>query len=321
MGRRDSPVWSSLRPAGSKRRKGKAMSDEATARKREVRAVFDRVVPDYDAAGPGCFAHFGRRLVEAVGVEPGQRVLDVATGRGAVLVPAAELAGPSGAVVGIDLSEAMVRLTTDEAARRGLNARARVMDAEALDFPDATVNRVLCGFVVMFFPDLPRALAEFRRVLTPTGRLGISTWQVSQASAEARVLVELGMMEASAGPARRSFRDPEALMRPLAAAGFADVRVVTDEATFRYADAAEAGCGPALLPDCRPHPGRSPRHPGDPGTGLRRRLPRPESAPVDRGHLWLVDAPLARSRPHRARQHGSPGEAGDPRAPPDVCGR
>jgi O-methyltransferase/aklanonic acid methyltransferase len=252
MGRRDSPVWSSLRPAGSKRRKGKAMSDEATARKREVRAVFDRVVPDYDAAGPGCFAHFGRRLVEAVGVEPGQRVLDVATGRGAVLVPAAELAGPSGAVVGIDLSEAMVRLTTDEAARRGLNARARVMDAEALDFPDATVNRVLCGFVVMFFPDLPRALAEFRRVLTPTGRLGISTWQVSQASAVARVLVELGMMEASAGPARRSFRDPEALMRPLAAAGFADVRVVTDEATFRYADAAEAGRGPALLPDCRP---------------------------------------------------------------------
>lgn len=51
------------------------------ARKMQTRATFDRIAPDYDTSGPGCFAHFGRRLMEAVGAEPGQRLLDVATGR------------------------------------------------------------------------------------------------------------------------------------------------------------------------------------------------------------------------------------------------
>ena len=64
--------------------------DEAGAHKALARAVFNAVAADYDAEGVGIFAHFGRRLVAAAGVAPGERVLDVATGRGAVLVPAAE---------------------------------------------------------------------------------------------------------------------------------------------------------------------------------------------------------------------------------------
>lgn len=81
------------------------MSTDTHGRKTQVRAIFDRLAPDYDTAGPACFAYFGRRLVEATGIASGQRVLDVACGPGAVLWPAAELVMPAGEVVGIDLSE------------------------------------------------------------------------------------------------------------------------------------------------------------------------------------------------------------------------
>ena len=149
------------------------MNNDREARKAQTRMQFNKAAADYDA-GPGCFAHFGRRLATVANVAPGQRVLDVASGREAVLFPSAESVGPTGEVAGIDLADEMVGATNEEAGRRGLSARVRVMDAEHLDFPDALFDRVLCGFGIMFFPDQPRALGEFRRVLKPGGRLGLS---------------------------------------------------------------------------------------------------------------------------------------------------
>jgi len=210
------------------------MSEDLAGRKAQTRAAFNRIAPEYDVAGPGCFAHYGRRLVEVVGVEAGQRVLDVATGRGAVLVPAAERVGATGEVVGIDLAEGMVDAANAEVARRGLAVTVRVMDAERLDFPDASFDRVLCGFGVMFFPELSRALAEFRRVLKPGGRLGVSTWRVGQAAELGAVLAQMGI--AGAGGDIAAFQDPAALERVLVEAGFVDVHVRDDPTVFRYAD-------------------------------------------------------------------------------------
>jgi len=211
------------------------MSDAAATQKAQTRAVFDRIAPEYDVAGPGCFAHFGRRLVEVADIAPGQRVLDVATGRGAVLFPAAERVGATGAVVGIDLAEGMIRLTREEAARRGVTVSLRVMDAEALDFPDASFDRVLCGFGIMFFPQLDRALGEFRRVLKPDGRVALSTWRVSQGQDLAATLAGLGLMQL-ADVAALSFNMPEHLETPLTVAGFADAHAESDETIFRFAD-------------------------------------------------------------------------------------
>src|SRR6476661_573536 len=132
------------------------MTDSPEARKAQLSAQYSRLALEYDADGG--FAHFGRRLVEATGVEPGQRVLDVASGRGAVLFPVAEHVGPGGHVEGIDLAEGMVQATNAEAERRGIAARVRLMDAENLDFPDASFDRVLCGFGVMFWPDQRQGL-------------------------------------------------------------------------------------------------------------------------------------------------------------------
>ena len=109
------------------------VNDDQTARKARVCTQFNNVAADYDA-GPGCFAHFGRRLVNVADIQPGQRVLDVASGRGAILFPIAERVGSTGEVIGIDLADEMARATNAEAARRGVPVRVEIMDAEASTF-------------------------------------------------------------------------------------------------------------------------------------------------------------------------------------------
>ena len=251
------------------------MSDPVAAQKAQTRAIFDRIAPEYDVAGPGCFAHFGRRLVKAADIAPGQRVLDVATGRGAALFPAAERVGAGGDVTGVDLAEGMIRLTREEAARRGVSVSLRVMDAEALDFPDASFDRVLCGFGLMFFPHLDRALREFRRVLKPGGRVALSTWRVSQGQDLAATLASLGLMQLDEVSAL-SFNTPERLETPLAAAGFADAHAASDETVFRFTDLEQ------YWQDAR-------------GTGLRRWIDALDPAQRERA----VAALAARLAPHQ----------------------
>ena len=93
-------------------------------------------------------------------------MLDVACGRGAVLLPSA-LAVGAGRVLGVDLSPEMVRLAGERLVAAGLHAETTVMDAEQLDLPDASFDAVLCAFGIFFLPDPDTAIAEFRRVLTP----------------------------------------------------------------------------------------------------------------------------------------------------------
>lgn len=208
------------------------MTDDIEVSKAQTVAAFNRVAPEYDASGVGCFAYFGQRLVEKLGVNPGQSVLDVATGRGAALFAAAERVGPDGKVCGIDLAEAMVAATHQESARRGLAMQVSVMDAEHLTFLDATFDRVLCGFGLTFFPHLDQALNEMRRVLKPGSRIGVSTWRVSQADDLRAVLDDVGV----GGPGESWITDADALARLLTRAGFDDVEVHIEANTFRYAD-------------------------------------------------------------------------------------
>jgi ubiquinone/menaquinone biosynthesis C-methylase UbiE len=211
------------------------MSDDHEARKAQTKTLFNTVAPDYDA-GPGCFAHFGRRLVEVAGINAGARVLDIASGRGAVLFPVAERVGAGGEVVGIDLADAMAQATNEEAARRGLKTRVHVMDAEALTFPDASFDCVTCGFGIMFFPDQDRGLAHMRRVLKPGGRLAISTWQVAQGDDLHPVLKEIGI---SPSHIPGWITEAGVLEALIARNGFAGVRVTVDSMDFRYANAEE----------------------------------------------------------------------------------
>jgi ubiquinone/menaquinone biosynthesis C-methylase UbiE len=150
--------------------------EKAAEVKAAVTSMFGRMAPTYDS-GLALFDVFGRGLVTSAAVRPGECVLDVACGRGACLLPAAEAVGPKGRVLGVDLSPEMIELIGEQLRRDSVaNAEVRVGDAEHLEIEDRSFDVVLCGFCVFLFPQPLQAFGEFRRVLRAGGRFACSTF-------------------------------------------------------------------------------------------------------------------------------------------------
>jgi SAM-dependent methyltransferase len=104
-----------------------------------------------------------------VGLEPGQRFLDVAAGPGSLRLPAARLGAR---VLATDWSPAMIERFETRVRQEGLsNAEGRVMDCHALDLPDDSFDVTGSQFGVMLVPDQARALREMVRVTKPGGRV------------------------------------------------------------------------------------------------------------------------------------------------------
>jgi ubiquinone/menaquinone biosynthesis C-methylase UbiE len=216
---------------------------ENAEHKQEIASVFGRGAASYGQVGPPFFSHFGRRLVELAHVPNGARVLDIATGRGAVLFPAAEAVGGQGQVTGIDLSKEMVEETNREIEGRALkNVKVQNMDTEHLEFPDGSFDLVFCSFAIFFFPQLDRAFSEMVRVLKPGGRIVVSTWgPVDQRAKWFRDLIESYLPENKQGSGPRSkagpvFDTPEGLKAILASAGFTDIEILSESKEFTYTD-------------------------------------------------------------------------------------
>jgi len=119
---------------------------------------------------PALFGPWGPVVSKAAGVAPGQAVLDVACGTGALTMAAAAIVGSHGRVAGLDANPDMLAV-----ARR----KSKIIDwregrAEDLPFDDASFDAVISQFGLMFFDDRPRALSEMMRVLKPGGRLTVA---------------------------------------------------------------------------------------------------------------------------------------------------
>lgn len=99
------------------------------------------------------------------------RVLDVSTGTGEAARMALSLVGTEGAVVGADISPAM--LTSACAGLHGSSFLPVAADGQALPFCDASFDAVVCQLGLQFFPDPAQGVGEFRRVLRKSGRVAI----------------------------------------------------------------------------------------------------------------------------------------------------
>jgi SAM-dependent methyltransferase len=128
---------------------------------------------DYPAVANEIIPELGRILVEASGVRPGDRVLDVAAGTGNAAIPAA-LAGAS--VVASDLTPELLDTGQRLAAYQGADVDWREADAEALPFADDEFDVVLSCVGVMFAPHHQASADELVRVCRPGGTIGLVSW-------------------------------------------------------------------------------------------------------------------------------------------------
>jgi SAM-dependent methyltransferase len=177
-------------------------------------------------------------MLGALGVKPGTRLLDVASGPGYV---AAAAAAAGAAVVGVDFSSEMVGL----AARRYPGLRFQEGDAEALPFPDKSFDAVAINFGVLHLARPDTALTEACRVLVAGGRCALTVWAKPEVSLGFGIV--LGAIEAHgrmdvplpAGPSFFRFSDADEAARSLAAAGFVEPGVEQIPLVWRL-DSADA---------------------------------------------------------------------------------
>ena len=183
-------------------------------------------------------------LVDALRLQPGQTVLELAAGPGEVGMLAAERVRPGGKLIATDGSEEMVELIKARAAELGIHddVEAKAMEAEWLDLETASVDAVLCRWGYMLLADPAASLRETRRVLKPGGRVSLAAWAGPErnqwSSAVGAELLARGLTERPepGAPGQFAWGDPAVIRDQLGDAGFTDVELDTVEFTFTYAD-------------------------------------------------------------------------------------
>lgn len=136
------------------------------------RATADAATIYQEQIVPALMEEWAPRVAAAAELRPGQRVLDVACGTGVLTRAAALHTGPSGVVIGLDLSPRMLAV----AARLSPTLTWQEGSAEQLPFPDESFDAVVSQFGLMFVSDPTLALREMMRVLKPGGRLAVAVW-------------------------------------------------------------------------------------------------------------------------------------------------
>jgi SAM-dependent methyltransferase len=206
--------------------------------------VYDRFVGRYGAA-------LGDAMLEAAGVVPGQRVLDVGCGSGALAGRAAEVVG-AGNVAAVDPSESFA----DGCRSRVPGADVRVASAESLPFDDGTFDAVLAQLAVNFMGDAPKGVAEMKRVAKPGGVVAAAVWDYAAGMRllrtfwDAAAAVDPDSVDRDEGRFMR-YASPDELEALWREAGLGDVAVSALDVQASYEDFDDlwtpflAGIGPA----------------------------------------------------------------------------
>jgi len=112
---------------------------------------------------------------QVAAIRPGDTVLDLGSGAGVDVFRAAQIAGPAGHLIGVDMTPAMIARANTNAVNGGFaNVEFRLGEIEALPVDDSSIDVVLSNCVINLAPDKARVFGEIQRVLKPGGRFAIS---------------------------------------------------------------------------------------------------------------------------------------------------
>jgi ubiquinone/menaquinone biosynthesis C-methylase UbiE len=143
------------------------------------------------------------RMLEVLQVRPGATILELAAGTGIVGFTALEALGDDTCLIMSDFAPAMVEAAQRQGGELGLErVEYRVLDAEALELPDESVDAALCRFGYMLLADLAAALAETRRVLRADGRVSCAVF--AEAAKNPWAALPMSVLVESGHPAPRA---------------------------------------------------------------------------------------------------------------------
>lgn len=176
---------------------------------------------------------FGDVMLDAAALRPGESVLDAGCGNGATTIEAAERVGPSGSVVGIDVSPPMLALARERAATASA-AKVQFVEADAQVYPfdKSRFDVLISRNGLMFFDDPDTAFANLARALRDGGRLAFTAPQgldrnewimVAGAAAAPHVGMPEGIAPGTPGPL--GLADPDRTRGILDGAGFSDITI------------------------------------------------------------------------------------------------
>ena len=123
-------------------------------------------------------ADVGRRAMDALDPRPGERLIDVGCGCGRTTLELAGRVGPTGHVLGLDISQPMLAVARSRAAATGVKqVELLEADAQIQALPEGAFAGIFSRFGVMFFEDPPAAFRNLRRALVHGGRLAFVCWR------------------------------------------------------------------------------------------------------------------------------------------------
>jgi ubiquinone/menaquinone biosynthesis C-methylase UbiE len=197
-----------------------------------LQASWDTIAEGYDAyVTPSHDEAFLKDILKKAGLAKGMYFLDVASGSGALSLPAARLGAK---VMAVDLSPTMIRLLKKRAAEEGLtNVEGRQMDGHQLTFADNSFDMAGSQFGVMLFPDLPQGLREMVRVIRKGGRVLLITFGLPERveflmhflEALKRVVPGFTGLPMDPPPLPFQVSKPEVLQKRMAEAGLRDIQI------------------------------------------------------------------------------------------------
>jgi len=211
----------------------------------------DRLRILHRAYGPGT-----RRFLGLAGLKPGMRVADVGCGVGQVTVDLAELVGPTGQVVGVDVSRAQLAEASRLAHQMQL-ANVSWVEASALStkLPSESFDLVYCRYLLLHLVEPEAALTEMHRLLRPSGILVCEDGDLTSAGSEpSSALGAFAELFSSLGPTRKvDYTLGRRLYQMVAAAGFSAADIAFNQPAFargeekRLLELSVAEAGPALV--------------------------------------------------------------------------